>query len=277
MGLMRFLSETQLSFELNSSMYFSNEALENIRLIAEGCRDKTETAPVNEAVGNRRDKVEAVFKWSEQTRGPEDIRWFAILTSERNMVGAVDKAAQVGDDALLGGLPKTPENVADVNQKNFPELVREVKEIARKSNGSIRFIETAGYFKNGEMVDSLEQSMVVFGNTPGGKELISNLGKKYNQDSIIYAGPETGQKKEMIGFGSEDRKDYVPQMEFGATDEDPFIDPKTAGPYSGATAVPTKLRSQYDPKAGAMKNDDAFRVRLLKDMGDKKAKVIKFK
>jgi hypothetical protein len=127
---------------------------------------------------------------------------FAILTSWRKFDDSTRQPEIKGrDDALLdGGKAK------EVNRANFKNLITAIR-----SNhlGAIRLTGSWLDDDSDPLASPIERSIFIPSKTDDGsetgltKDLAISLGKRFNQDSIIYAGPETDFNVELWGINKE--------------------------------------------------------------------------
>lgn len=141
---------------------------------------------------------------------------FAILTAWRKFGDRTRKPEVASRDVALQG-QKSPQRA---NRENFANLVREIRS---HHLGCIRLTGSWLDSDGDQLSDPIERSIFVPGSVPARdpgalpktnendqgageltRDLIINLGQKYNQDSVIYSGPETKGKIELWGIDKND-------------------------------------------------------------------------
>ena len=136
---------------------------------------------------------------------------FAILTSWRKFDWKEDPGARSGDEKIIGQkisrrFGSSAARSKEINQKNYSDLIKHFQGLGLPV---VRL--TGSWLETGNRIstDPFERSIFVVGDKSG-KEAdsglgklnlgdIQSLGKKYNQDSIIYAGPDAGEGVHLYG------------------------------------------------------------------------------
>jgi hypothetical protein len=128
---------------------------------------------------------------------------FAILTSWRKFGDRKRSQPVLARDQALKGT-QTP---LGANRANFKALVADIR---AQHLGAIRLTGSWLDDDSDILEDPIERSLFIPGKTDDGSEspltlaLAISLGKKYNQDSVIYSGPDIEGKIEMWGVDKKD-------------------------------------------------------------------------
>lgn len=163
-------------------------------------REEKWTLTVNEASLNRVLKHLTGQDVTPDLKIGQDANW-AILTSYRKFHNpSANPAAKAKDDALAPGAG-TPSETKSANRVNFNSLVSTITNLgygAIRLSGAWEEKGKASQHKN----DPFERSILIPGKPnkatqnrngpwkPLTLEFVKRLGLKYNQDGIIYAGPD---------------------------------------------------------------------------------------
>lgn len=198
------------------------------------------------------EKIKSVFNTVESQK---DGLFACILTADRSFK-AQNPVAKAADDLMLNGQEPT-----DVNYRNFVAIKRALKDLGYHS------IEAAGTWTEDGIHTTAEPNLVVFGR---GNALSSleELAKKFNQDAVVYVGPETNYVKQLKGYDDK-RSEYQTHLDFHPGHEE-TKDPQAQGPFTGTTGVPKKRFSTI--RANTPEKRKAFEQGVLKNKG----KIIKF-
>ena len=140
---------------------------------------------------------------------------FAILTSWRKLDDEERPPVAKELDAKLG----TAETYKQSNRDNFKQLVRAIR-----SNhlGCIRLTGSWLDDTSNPNAHFIERSLLIPGKTdddsssPLDKDLAISLGKQYNQDSVIYCGPDIKNQCVMYSFDRENGE-FKPDRTFSKT------------------------------------------------------------
>jgi hypothetical protein len=146
---------------------------------------------------------------------------FAILTSWRKFDDQTRQPEIKGrDDAMLSGQkPKA------TNASTFKRMIAAIRE---KNLGAIRLTGSWLDDDSDVLSNPIERSIFIPAKTSDGSETALTrdfaiaLGKQFNQDSVIYSGPETGGKVELWGVDKSDpaarqQQTFKRQMVFDKT------------------------------------------------------------